>query len=217
MQVFAAASSSTIEEFASASSALAFAPASGSTREEFATASSSRRVCNLRQAQREKSLQPRQAQRVFATYGYEYEVKRIGARTPEKIEMMSFSPLSEKLNENNYRTWAAEMCGYRNARQLWWLVTGEETEPVMPVVPGTTTRSESTTKDPAETRDTKAEAGARKKMPTAKEDNRTARNRRLECYECGEEGHKRAQCPKLEKKMKENIAGLVQEYDDFLL
>jgi hypothetical protein len=54
------------------------------------------------------------------------------------------------------------------------------------------------------------------KLPT-KEDNRTIQKRRLECYACGEEGHKRAQCPKLEKKMEENIAGLVQEYDDFLL
>jgi hypothetical protein len=59
-------------------------------------------VCNC--VKLEKSLQPHQAQRVFATYGYEYEVKRIGVRTPEMIEIMSFSPLSKNLNENNYRT-----------------------------------------------------------------------------------------------------------------
>jgi hypothetical protein len=50
---------------------------------------------------------------------------------------MSFSPLSEKLNENNYRTWAVEMCAYLNARQLWRFATGEEPERVMPMVPGT--------------------------------------------------------------------------------
>jgi len=293
----------------------------------------------------EKSLQLRQAHRRLQHTDTKTKSNTL-ACDPAKIEVMPFSPLSGKLNENNYRTWAAEMCDYLNAHELWRLVTGEETEPVMPMVPGTLTRLGSAAGHAGYAMDTKVEAGTWKKTsttmpecplgvdavylqrwdryeakwerwvarrskvvgiikmnlspaikhrsidakyndepaqvwkqigkdvgavstldgtgailrlvdtklvnftlvaeyltaidiliqlldncgctqtpachpagkPTAKEGNCTAQKRRLECYACGEEGHKRAQCPKLEKKMKENIADLVQDpqYDDLL-